>query len=317
MKNINIIILTLLFAANVVAQNPVFIEPCVSFRYDTSKLVVKDVFSNSVYDTERYSFKSKEKQDSSFYLLIDPSASIFKTTQEEINQRVESSIKQLKTLKNDTIAILDIQRVELKEFIGTAVITKVKHSNNQKISFGLFMVSEGRLVSVMQIEQTKEDKLTSNSNHWNSINETLEGITILSDSSIQDAESKILSKYNISVDSLPLRNLYVYGIKEGDKMVRKETYDKDSVPFDVKPLPFHHTYRGKLIVSPNLEHTAKEIRIINDYGERIFKIEAGEELVFTSKDSKKGVLEKRGSLVLISELGNNVEIPFKFIYVNE
>ena len=304
----------LIIVTQLCSQETVFIEPFVSFTFDTTIIQKDEVFSNSIYGTEEHSFKLKS-QEQYFNLTISAQKLTSIPSAEEIDAYLNSQIEGKKTQDDPETKLIYAEIFEINNFFGVATIIQVE--NEKVLMFDLQKLEDNRLTTVIQMTRTDKNSLESNSVEFNYINEATSNIKTYDSKTIDQLENEIIELYQIEVEALPLRNLYYYSIEEDGEMIQYQTYERDSVPFEVGPDPFHHSFRGQLVLTPELQHAPKEIRIKNTGSEQVFEIKANAELIFTSTDKKKGEINKNGKLIVTSNIGKEIEIPFRFSYKNE
>lgn len=66
-----------------------------------------------------------------------------------------------------------------------------------------------------------------------------------------------------------------------------------------------------------LKHQVKEVRLDIGYGKEIFPANDNGEVYIAFTDKEKGLIERKGDLIILNSFGKIVKIPFTFKYVNK
>lgn len=307
------VFLLLVVTPTISSQEKVFIEPFVSFEYNDKVFSVDEIYSNSLTEEQTYTFKSEN--DDLFFLSISAKNLSLQLSDEDIENLTKIDFEAIQSLDNDTVSILHSNDFEINNFIGAIIIAKEITTEKQIAQYFMHKIEGKKLVTIMmqfQINKTKVDQL----NHER-INEVTSNVLVTKKNFGNNLEKEFQNSYSIEVEALPLRNLYHYSTNVDGVEIMQKTYDRDSLPHEVEPYPYHHTFRGKLLISPSLEHQVKYIKIKSvGSSYQIFEIQPEDELIFTCKDQQKGIIQRQGILIVIDESGKEVEIPFSLEYEN-
>jgi hypothetical protein len=75
---------------------------------------------------------------------------------------------------------------------------------------------------------------------------------------------------------------------------------------------------GIVTVNETLQHKVKEVSLeLNNNAKEIFPADENGRVYIVCTDKEKGIVEKKGELIMINSFGKKVKIPFSFKYNNE
>ncbi len=314
MKSLFNLFLMLLFTSVLLSQENVFIEPFVSFKYDAKQLAIDNIYSNSIVEDQTCTFKSKI--DSLYFLSISAKNLKYQMSQDEYINLTELDHAAIQKLNNDSISIVNSTEIEINKFKGVVIVADLYRLEKQRLAqYILHRLEDKKLVSIV-LQFTLEDYELDEISHAR-IEDVTSNVLIKSENFTNELEKYFQELYSIEIEKLPLRNLYYYSTDVNGNEIIHKTYDRDSLPTAIEPYPYHHTFRGRVLITPSLKHSVKQIKVKSNNGSyEIFKLSLGDELIFTCKDKQKGLIKRQGKLTVVHEVGKEIEIPFTFEYEN-
>lgn len=271
----------------IAAQSPnayQFIEPNVSLKYDSTRLKFKDRFSNSIYGTESYGFTYSFPNRSKTYVQIStglPPKNAGEKYQDSVSNAI---IKQINRYAGDSIVIKATRPIRYKGFSGYGYITWRKKSKLYDIAYACTRFFEDGLCKIYYISSapTAINRFDTDSMV---ISTLIDGIESYSKKFFEEEEQLLKQKYAIVVDSI------------------------------AKPsgFPIEGTYFGMVKVKGKLENTIQSV----DMGYQQFFPDYRNEVLIYFNDTEKGLVEKKGQLIMLNKAGKQVHLPFTFSYYNK
>ena len=269
-----------------------FIEPNISFSYDSNMYKIGQRYSNSVYETESYDIKFI--QDKSMHARFNIKAHAAYpglTSREVMDSILMANHYKAKTIEDDTLKIIDmdstLRHVDEFSCLGFLVENLMIHRNFSTVICN--HVSENDMTQINYISYRSKGLLTD----YKIIEGLLKGFKSYSKEQIEKEEIDIRKKYTVSISTT-----------------------KDTSEF----FKFRNmSYVGIVKVNEPLQHRIKEARLsfTTVSGEEIFYPAANGEVLIACRDSRKGLIERKGDLIILNSFGKNVKIPFTFTYYNK
>lgn len=276
-----------LISNRITAQTPnayQFIEPNVSLKYDSSLVKPKDRFTNSVYGTESYGFSCSLPNRSKTYIQISTGLPPKNADQKYQDSVANAIIKQINRYAGDSIVIKATRPVRYKGFSGYGYITWRKKSKMYDIAYAGTRFFDDGLCKIYYLSSSPN---TIDGFDKDSVVVTalIDGIESYSKKYFEEEETALKQKYAIVVDSI------------------------------AKPsgFPIEGTFFGLVKVKGKLENTIQSV----DMGYQQFFPDYRNEILVYFNDAGKGLIEKKGHLILINKVGKQVRLPFTFSYYNK
>lgn len=265
----------------------VFIEPNISFAYDSSKVKVTNTYSNSFYNKEAVDFTFYKDRKSVIHVTAQPPLSEIPDVR-FIDSIMVAGIKEIRSENKKDMQVIKYDSV-------------IRHINSFScVGYILYDAShKSYLVNIMCNHLSGNDatevhytSITDSSleTGYKRLNSFLPGFTSYSQSDIQREEELIRNKYKV--------------------VIKK----KENLPEKLKSLPF--TFWGIAEITPTPVHKVHGAMInLERGGKQLFSPNKENKIEFECRDENAtGVIKKSGSLVLLNSFGKKVEIPFTFEY---
>jgi hypothetical protein len=283
-----LVLMSALIAGRLTAQNSngyLFIEPNISLKYDSALLKQKDRYTNPVYGTETYGFSYN------FPARIRSSVQISTgLPPKNADQRYQDSvanalIKQMNRYAGDSIAIKGTRPFRYKNFQGYAFITSNKKRKESTVVYSCTRFLDGGFCKIYYLSAA-QNAITGFDQDSLVITGLIDGIEGYSKQDFEKETELLKQKYTIVVDSI--------GRPQGFSSIEAN-------------------YFCMLKVKGKLENTIQSV----DMGYQSFFPDYKNEVLIYCNDAEKGLLEKKGDLILLTKVGKQVRLPFKFTYYNK
>lgn len=265
-----------------------FIEPNISFSYDSTKLKITNRYSNKTYETESYDFKTTFDTLNKVEINIRANHPIDHSSSSLEQEKImNNGIKEIQKMKDSRISLVDYDKTakRIGNFFcfGFTVLekkTKTTFTNIFCIHISDADITEVKLTSIKRQSLAADYKILEN---------FLKGFSSYSKEKIFIEDSLIKNKYTVSV------------------VETKET---------IENLKWrNNSYFAIVKTNQPLQNKVKEVRLdIAGYGQEIFPANDNGEVYIACTDWQKGLIERKGEFVIINSFGKNVKIPFTFKY---
>ena len=296
-KNINNISITVLLltlftlSSNLFGQNNYqFIEPNISFSYDSTKMKITDRYSNTFYETEAYDFCTTFDTINKVRINVKANHPVVNTFPAIEQERIMNDrIKEFQKFKKKKVSLVDFDKTvrHIGEFLCAGFILLDKKTKTTMTTIVCNHISN---VDITEVQLTSFKRKTL-SPDYKIVEDFLKGFSSYPKEKIFTEDSLINAKYTISI------------LKANDTM-ENLSWRKRS-------------YFAVVKTNEQLMHKVKEVRLNNSYGKEIFKANDNGEVYIYCWDKEKGIIERKGELIIINSFGKNVKIPFTFKYENK
>ncbi|MBR9860437.1 hypothetical protein GYB22_06750 [bacterium] len=224
------------------------------------------------------------------------------------------SVQFADSLNDDTLTVVKSQIIDFdKGFKGVAFHFKVVKPERTYHHIKVTAYSYGEMFGDFIFHHFSDDSinLLSDSNLLASM---FEGYLVYSMEEIRKENLEIRNKYTLEVESLPFDNYWIQIGRENGKMVRDTIYmaDIDSVQYKPRLTSYNITYKGRLNISPEIEH-----EIVGLEMENLKSLEFKDNgYVFEVRDLDRGTVKKFGTVTLLNSIGYPIELRFYYNYRN-
>ena len=263
-----------------------FIEPNISFSYDTTQVKITNKYSISVYKPGSVDFtffkdkgtKSVIHVTASNPLPILPDVRFIDSMMlDGIKEVRKGYSKEVQTVKYDTV----VRHINTFSCIGFIMYDKIHNMYEADITCNHLSENDATEVQYTSFADT------SLATGYKRLEKFLAGFTSYSSAAIQKEEEEIKKTY---------------------KVVIKKT---DSLSFEDKIMK--NDFRGIVEITPRPTHKIFGAMVMGQL------FEAGKENILYITDKEKdeyytGVIRRTGKLILFNSFGKAVEIPFSFEY---
>jgi hypothetical protein len=273
------------------AQNTYkFIEPNISFLFDSTKLKISNRYSNTVYETESYDFKFLLDTTNKVNINVSAQHPVDKPlSMSEVEKKMTDRINEILKIGNDRVSIIDYDKNvrHVGDFLCFGFILLDKKTNNTGAAITCNHISNSDITEIRLTSQNRKSLLED----YKILESLLPNFKSYSKKEIFSQDSLIKAKYSINISAT------------------KETIDN---------LKWRtNSYFGIVKTNEKLEHRVKEVRLDNSYGQEIFPANEDGQVYIACTSKEKGQVEKKGEFVIINSFGKNVKIPFTFKYENK
>jgi hypothetical protein len=280
-----------LLTANLFGQKPnsyKFIEPNISISYDSNRYQITNRYSNTTYETESYDFEFKLDTINKVNINIKADHPVNFPPRKTLDSLMLLGLVDIKGMENDSFAIANYDK-QVRDINGFACLGFVGYDKINK--------KYATVISCYHLsanDNTEIKFLSANKNDLDSDYELLK---------IFLTGFKTYSKAEIAKEDKFIKNNYAIVI-----LPTKTVIDN----FQGRP----KTYIGIVKTKQKLQHTIKEVRLTNDFGQEIFSPNPDGSVSIICNDKVKGKVIKKGEFVLLNSFGKNVKVPFTFSYIN-
>ncbi|MBC7425385.1 MAG: hypothetical protein H7321_02520 [Bacteroidia bacterium] len=260
-----------------------FVEPGVSFEYDSSLFNLKKKFTASHVEEEAQFLTYKPNNA---FISIQGQYSKIIPSQSAIDSLLQTSLNGVNKFENDSVKIVGkAAEIHYKDFTGFGFTATYKKRKQYALSFMVTRFFNGGFCTIFY-NASSASMPDYNEGREILIN-ILDGIKTHNRKEIDASDSILKSMYTITIDS-----------------TRKPAEMESS---------YTRSFYGNLHIQPALK--VEKIYIKN--GETI-NISQGKSSVFKiyCNDASKGLQEKTGTINVIDKFGRNAMIPFSFQYYN-
>jgi hypothetical protein len=266
-----------------------FIEPNVSFTYDSSAFRIGEHFSNTAYGTRKYEvFHRGEPGPARLHigaLRAGPAP-----TQAAQDSAVAAAIAVANAI-NDGQAVAHLPRIAVryKGFTGAGMVVRSPQVRNYGISFRCTAYFEGGACTLMYSRESPE-AIDGYAADLRVVEQVIDGIRThaAADLARRDSVVQHTARVNVRTVARPAE-----------------------LPAYVKA-----AYHGSVSVIgiPHLQ--VKEARVGSDGDAQVFLPDAAGKVPIHCSDSRKGVVGKRCDLIVLDDLGREVALPFTITFEN-
>ncbi|HUM45666.1 MAG TPA: hypothetical protein PLD84_01985 [Chitinophagales bacterium] len=264
----------------------IFIQPNTLVVLDTALFKVEDIFSNTFYHTEAYSFEYKSVKGKKASLYIASKISSTYPSQNRQDSLVDLSIEKITQSDNEDFTIYkEIQKIHHKEFLGFGYIAKMNSEKNYKVSLACAHYFKGGLCYIDLTSESKS-KIENYDDVYSILTLVIDGIQIYTEDDFAKEDSVLKSSIKITVDSI-------------------------ATPYNVlvgKPAAFY----GRVRIEGCQRNQIKEISIEKYHG--IFFPGPDGTVLISCNESGNERIEKNDELTIFNSIGREVRIPFSFTY---
>lgn len=277
-----------LIAGRVAAQNSngyLFIEPNISLKYDSALLKQKDRYTNPVYGTETYGFLYNAPDRTRSSVQISTGLPPKNADQRYQDSVANALIKQMNRYAGDSIAIKAARPFRYKSFQGYGFITMNKKRKESTIVYSCTRFFDDGFCKIYYLSADK-NAITGFDKDSLVITGLIDGIEGYSKQDFEKEAELLKQKYTIVVDSI--------GRPQGFSSIEAN-------------------YFAMLKVKGKLENTIQSA----DFGYQQFFPDYKNEVLIYFNDTEKGLIEKKGDLIMLTKVGKQIRLPFKFSYYNK
>lgn len=277
-----------LITVRLAAQNSnayLFIEPNISLKYDSALIKQKDRYTNPVYGTETYGFSCNFPSRIKSSLQISTGLPPRNADQRYQDSVANALIKQMNRYMGDSIAIKATRPIHYKGFQGYGFITANRKRKESAIVYSCTKFFEDGLCKIYY-SSAAQNAITGFDKDSLVLTGLIDGIEAYSKKDFEKEADLLKQKYTIVVDSI--------GRPSGFSSIEASHF-------------------VMLRVKEKLENT-----ILNaDMGYQSFFPDYKNEILIFCNDAEKGMIEKKGDLIMLNKVGKQVRLPFKFTYFNK
>jgi len=265
-----------------------FIEPNVSVAYDSNYFKVGQRYSNTFYETEGYDFSYLRDTANKVRIHINANhgtRTIPKHLQDSI---LLVNIKYLQGIKNDSFEVVYVDTV-IKSINGFSLAGFVGYDKINKqygAMIGGFHISSNDLTEVTYRSENRNNL----EEEYQVLNSFLQNFKSYSTLEMEKEDSLLKARYTV--------------------LVTPTTTVADNFTYRKK------TYSGTVSVKEPLAHKVAEVRLATSLGLEIFTPDAKGMVPIISYDEQRGLVVKKGDLILLNSFGKKVKVPFTFSYEN-
>jgi len=281
-------IIGILTAGSLAAQNSngyLFIEPNISLKYDSALLKQKDRYTNPVYGTESYGFAYNAPSRTRSSVQISTGLPPKNADQRYQDSVANALIKQMNRYAGDSIAIKATRPFRYKSFQGYSFITMNKKRKESTIVYSCTRFFDDGFCKIYYLSAAP-NAITGFDQDSVVVTGLIDGIEGYSKQDFEKETESLKQKYTIVVDSI--------GRPSGFSSIEAN-------------------YFCMLKVKGKLENTIHSV----DMGYQSFFPDYKNEVLIYCNDAEKGLLEKKGDLIVLDKTGKQLRLPFKFTYYNK
>lgn len=264
-----------------------FIEPNISFSYDSTRLSVEDRYSNAVYRTEAYDFRVLTDTENHVRIHVIANHPLEKPIpHEELQQLMEEKTDLLGQVSDSTIAVLDYdKKVRLVQgFLCAGAVLLDKKTGR---TYTTITCNHNSISDLTEIRLTSSNRRTLNED-YELLASFLKGFATYSAAKIAKEESLIKARYTVKVTPTtePIEQLKWRS----------------------------NNYFAIVSTKQPLKHKVKEVRLDIGLGFETFASNERGEVYIACSDTKKGLIRRKAELVLLTSFGKQVSIPFVVVF---
>jgi hypothetical protein len=277
-----------LLSVSIFGQNSYkFIEPNISFHYDSLLFKITNRYSNTSYETESYDFKAladtahKVKINIATNTPVETPPSLI-----QLESRMQNKLKVFETLNDPKISVVDYDKSvrHIGDFLCVGYIILDKATN---ITLSMIVANHISESDLTEIKLTSRNRKALKED-YEILEQLLKGFKSYSKAEIFQEDSLINAKYSVVVNIA-----------------------KDTLPnFKGRT----NAYLATVKVNEQLQNKVKEVRLKISIGEEIFSSNENGEVYIACSDEEKGSITRKGDLIIINSFGKNVKLPFSFQY---
>lgn len=265
-----------------------FIEPNISLSYDSIRYQITNRYSNTTYETESYDFEFRLDTINKVNINIKANHAIDFPPRKTLDSLMLLGLVDIKAMENDSFAIANYDK-QVRDINGFSCLGFVGYDKvNKKFA---------TIISCYHLsanDNTEVKFLSANKNDLDADYEILKNFL---------ADFKTYSKADIDKEDKLIKSKYAITVLPTTTII-------DNLQGRPK------TYIGVVKPKQKLEHTVKEVRLTNDFGQEIFSPSPDGSVSIVCNDKAKGKVIKKGEFVLLNSFGKNVKVPFTFSYIN-
>ncbi|MEO6668872.1 MAG: hypothetical protein ABIN36_05320 [Ferruginibacter sp.] len=267
-----------------------FIEPNISFSYDSTKLKITNRYSNTFYEYESYDFKltidSVNKVNinvSAKHPLENPPST------SEHESMMQSKIAEFSKTNDSNVSFVDYDKKvrHIGAFLCVGFILLDNKANKTFTTIRCIHISQSDMT---EIKLTSFNRQSLNAD-YEILEQFLKGFSNYSKDEISKEDSLIKGKYTIN-------------ISQTTETIENLKWRRNS-------------YFAIVRTNEQLQHKVKEVRLDIEYGREIFPANENGEVYIACADKEKGIVERKGELILLTSFGKHVKIPFTLKYENK
>lgn len=269
-----------------------FIEPNMSFSYDSSSFSIVDRGSKTVYPTMTYQIVHAGESGYS-EITLGALVSDRSRTQAERDSMVALAIIEANKFDNGIVKLhKPAIAVHYKDFTGVATILRAKQEAMYSTSIMCAALFPGGACNIIYGRQSTR-AIESYEADLAVLRSVIDGLRFHTKEELVALDNAVRS--SVSVKVVPVER-----------------------PADI-PRFVTATYFGTVTVTGPAKYTILQAWIPTDRSlenATIYEPNAAGELIIQCKDERKGTIEKDCELVVLDELGRQVRLPFTVSYVN-
>ncbi len=264
-------------------QKYLFIEPNISFSYDSTKLKVETRYSNTVYKTESYDFILSTDTINRVRIHVMANNPLEKPISvEEVAKFMEEKLAMLEDARDSAVTVLEYDKKvrNVEGFLCTGVLLQDKKTGATYTSITCNHNSDADLT---EIRLTSDNHKTLRED-YELLALFLKGFATYTPEKIAKEEALIKARYKVKVKPTTAPN-------GGLKWPKSDFY---------------------AIVSTKqpLKHVVKSVNLYMGYAIIMFPPNERGEVYIDCSGTKKGVNRLKAELVLLNSFGKMVAIPF-------
>jgi hypothetical protein len=195
-----LLLLSFVFSSIIVlGQNSYkFIEPNISFSYDSTKLKISNRYSNTFYETESYDFKSIVDANNKIIINVKADHSVEKpisklTLQKKMTERIPEILK----LNDGRISILEYDKTvrQVGDFLCFGFILFDEKTKITRTAITYNHITTADLTEIGLLSQNRK----SLSSDYKILENFIQGFTAYSKEKIFKEDSLIKGKYTVNI----------------------------------------------------------------------------------------------------------------------
>jgi hypothetical protein len=266
-----------------------FIEPNISFKFDTTKIKITNRYSNTTYKTESYDFKPTYDTINKVRINVSANQAIENpTTVQQQEKMMQERIANFKTVKDNRVTLIEYDKKVRKvgEFLCVG-FTLMDNASKTKIT--TIMCNHISKSDITEVKLSSRNR-KSLEQDYKILEQFFKGFKTYTKEELNLNDSISKSKYTIIVETAK-DTIENFKYRRGEYFAVVKTKEK-------------------------LEDKLKEVNVVLAEEEGMLSVEN-----FTPKEngatyiackiSEKGIVDKKGYFVIVNSIGRDIKIPFR------
>jgi hypothetical protein len=288
-KQIISIIVAIVFSTNLLGQTITkFIEPNISFKFDTTKIKIANRYSNSTYKNESYDFKPTFDTTNKIRINVTAKQAIENpTTVQQQEKMMQERIANFKSVKDNRVTLIEYDKKVRKvgEFLCVGFIIM---DNASKTKITTIMCNHISKTDITEVKLSSSNR-KSLEQDYKILGQFFKGFKTYTKAELNLNDSISKTKYTILVETAK-DTIENFKYRRGDYFAIVKTKEK-------------------------LEDKLKEVNVVKIEREGMLAVEnftpnENGETYIACNTSEKGTVDKKGYFVIINSIGREIKIPF-------